>query len=187
MKQKRGLTLIELLITMVLIGIVLIIITSIYVTGFRTYREELTSSIVQSNAQTILDALVLDVKNGMLVEQTYDTYSTGPDSIIIRVPALNSDHEIQYDGSDMLFDRVIYYYQNNEIHKVTFADPSSIRYPKNGIDTVLDKNILSLGFEYDPDQTTATLVKATISSNIKVSNRNKQITISGQARLRNHI
>lgn len=187
MSKKHGLTLIELLITIGLIGSILIVITSVYLTGFRTYREELSSSMVQSNAQTILDALATDIKNGMLIEQTYDTYTTGPNSIIIRVPSQNSSKQIQYSGTDMLFDRVIYYYQNNEIHKIVFADPSSTRYSGSGVDKVLDKKILTLGFEYDPDMTAATLVKATISSDIKVGNRNKAITISGIARLRNHI
>jgi prepilin-type N-terminal cleavage/methylation domain-containing protein len=185
--KKRGLTLIELLITIGLIGLVLIVITSVYLVGFRTFREELASSTVQSNAQTILDALVTDIKNGMYIEQTYDTYITSADSIIIRVPAINDEKEIQYSGDDMIYDRIIYYFQNDEIHKIVFADPSSTRYSKTGIDTTLDKNVLALSFEYDPDQNTATLVTVNISSDIKVSNRDKQINITGKARLRNHI
>jgi len=185
--KKHGLTLIELLITIGLVGMILIVITGVYVSGFRTYQEELSSSMVQSNAQTILDALATDIKNGMLIEQSYDVYVTGTSSIIIRVPAINSDKQIQYSGTDMLYDRIIYYYQSNEIHKLVFADPSSTRYSANGVDKVLDSKILSLSFTYDPDQTTATLVTATVSSDIKVGNRNKTITISGTARLRNHI
>ena len=187
MKDKQGITLIELLITIGLIGIILIVITSVYLTGYRTFQEELSSSMVQSNAQTILDALTIDIKNGMLIEQTYDIYTTGPSSIIIRVPTTNSSKQIQYSGTNMLYDRIVYYYQNNEIHKIVFADPTSARYSSSGKDNILDSKILTLGFEYDPDQMTATLVKATISSDIKVGNRNKSITISGEARLRNHI
>ena len=188
MIKRRGITLIELLITMALIGLVLIIITSVYITGYRTFDEELASSAVQSNAQSILDSILLDAKNGMLVEQSYEGKITGTDTIIIRVPAVNTDKEIQYSGTDMLFDRVVYYYTNNEIHKITFSDnPSSIRFSQNGIDKTLNQHVLSLNFTYDPDQTTATLVTATISSNIKVGTRNKHIVISGEARLRNHI
>lgn len=187
MMVKRGLTLIELLITISLIGMILIVITSVYLTGFRTFREELASSTVQSNAQTILDAIVLDAKNGMLIEPAYDIYTTSADTIIIRVPAVNASREILYDGTDMFYDRVIYYYKNNEIHKVTFANPNSIRYKNNGKDSALDKNVLSMSFGYDPDPTTATLVRVNLSSVIKVGNRDKEITISGEARLRNHI
>jgi prepilin-type N-terminal cleavage/methylation domain-containing protein len=187
MKKRRGLTLIELLITMGLIGLVLIVITSVYLVGFRTFREELASSTVQSNAQTLLDAMVTDIKNGMYVEQSYDEYLTGPNSIIVRVPATNASKQILYNGADMVYDRVIYYYTGNEIHKIIFANPDSVRYAKHGVDTILDTNILALSFEYDPDQNTATLVTVNISSVIKVSNRDKQINLSGKARLRNHI
>lgn len=185
--KRKGLTLIELLITMGLIGSVLIVITSVYLVGFRTFREELASSTVQSDAQTILDAIVTDTKNGMLIEPTYDTYTTGTNTIIIRVPAVDSGQNILYSGTDMRYDRVVYYYTGSEIHKVTYADNDSIRYKNNLADTILDKNALSLSFEYDPDPTTATLVKISLSSTISVGNRNKDINISGQARLRNHI
>jgi len=188
MIKKRGITLIELLITISLIGLILIVTTSVYLTGFRTYKEQLTSSIVQSNAQTILDALVLDAKNGLLIEATYGSFTTGPDCIIIQVPSIDASKNILYSGSDELFDRVIYYYQNNQIHKITYADPSSVRHSKDGIDTTLDKNVLSLSFVYDPpDEGAAHLVKITLSSDIKVGNRDKEITITGEARLRNHI
>jgi len=191
MKAKRGLTLIELLITMGLIGIILTVISSIYLVGIRTFREELASSTVQSDAQTILDAIITDTKNGMLIEPTldtaYGTFTTGANTIIIRLPAVDSSKNILYNGTDMLYDHIIYYYNNNEIHKVTYAESGSIRYKNNGSNVVLDRNALSLSFEYDPDQSTATLVKVYLSSNIRVSNRNKEINISGQARLRNHI
>lgn len=194
MKKKHGITLIELLITIGIIGMVLVVITSVYLVGFRTFREELASSTVQSNAQTILDQIVTDTKNGMLIEPPTNpvtigakTFTTGTNTIIIRLPAINSSKQILYSGSDMLYDRIIYYYENNEIHKITIADTGSIRYKNNMADTVLDKKALSLSFEYDPDLSTATLVKVNLSSTISVGNRNKEINISGQARLRNHI
>lgn len=186
--RKRGVTLIELLITMSLVAFIAAVITSVYLTGFKTFKEELASSTVQSNAQTILDALTTDIKNGLQIEPSYSTYTTDDDSIIIRIPAIDSNKNILYSGSNMLFDRIIYYYKDNSIHKVIYADPSSSRYSKSGFDTVLDSKILVLRFAYEPDATSATLVTATISSDIKVSNnRTRSITISGQARLRNHI
>lgn len=185
--KKRGLSLIELLIAMSFIGVLSAVVATVYVTGFNTYRQELASSTVQSNAQTILDALITDARNGVLIEPTYDSFTTGADTIIIRIPAIDASQNILYSGSDMIFDRIIYYYSGNEIHKVTFADPLSSRFPKNGIDSVLDKNILVLNFTYEPDPTAPTLVTATISSEVQAGNRTRSITLTGQARLRNHI
>jgi prepilin-type N-terminal cleavage/methylation domain-containing protein len=186
-KNKTGFTLIELLITMSFIGIISIVITTVYITGFNTYRQELASSIVQSDGQTILDGLLLDVKNGMLIEPAYDSYTTDADTIIIRVPAIDTSKHIIYDGTNMLYDEIIYDYDGTSIHKRIFADPASTRYPKNGIDTILAKNVLELSFTYDPDQSTATLITAIIHSSVKAGNKNRDITLTGQARLRNHI
>lgn len=194
MMRKQGFTLIELLITITLIGSILIVITSIYLVGFRTYTEQLATSTVQSDAQTILDAVILDAKNGLLIEETFTNpgngtvYTTGPNSIIIQVPAIDAGKNIQYNGTDELFDRIIYYYKDESIHKIVFADSRSVRFPKNGKDTTLDTKILALSFEYDPpDPGAAHLVKVIMKSDIKVGNRNKEITLTGEARLRNHI
>jgi prepilin-type N-terminal cleavage/methylation domain-containing protein len=197
--KKRGVTLIELLITLSMIGFIGAVITSVYMTGFKTFKEEMASSMVQSNAQTILDAMTTDIKNGLQIEPEYTsdsgiTYKTLDEasgeeaSIIIRIPAIDNDQKILYSGSTMLFDRVIYYYDNNSIHKVIYANPSSSRSAKSGYDVILDSKVLVLTFAFEPDATSATLVTATISSNIAVSgNRTRSITITGQARLRNHI
>lgn len=187
MHQKRGFSLLELLITMTFVSVIATIITSVYLTGFNTFRQELTTSIVQSDAQTILDNLLLDIKNGMLIEQTYDSWITDEDTIIIRVPAMNSEKQILYSGADMLFDRVVYNYDGSAIHKIIYANPLSTRNNLSGKDITLDSKILALSFIYDPDQATATHVTATIHSEANVGNRNRGINLTGEARLRNHI
>ena len=168
---------------MTFISIIAMTITVVYLSGFTTFQQELASSIVQSDAQTILDSMLLDVKNAILIEPTYSTYTTDQDTLILRVPALNSSKQIVYAGTDMLYDIVIYDYSGGSIHKIIYADPLSTRYPRNGIDTVLDKNILSLSFTYDPD----TLVTATISSEEAAGTKERKITLTGMARMRNHI
>ena len=185
--MKRGFTLIELLITMTYITLISTIIVTVYIVGYSTFREELASSIVQSDAQTIMDSMTQDIKNGMLIEPAYSSYTTDQDTIIIRVPAIDKNNNIVYSGTDMLYDRIIYNYTNSSIHKIVFADPASSRYPRNGIDAVLDKNILSLAFQYNPNQTTATLVMVTISSEQSAGSIERKITLTGVARLRNHI
>ena len=59
--NKKGFTLIEVLITMVLVTVISLTITTVYVIGMKTYQEELATSTVQSNGQTIMDALVNDI------------------------------------------------------------------------------------------------------------------------------
>jgi len=192
--KRQGFTLIELLITMSFVGVISIIITTAYVTGYSTFKQELATSVVQSDGQTILDSLMLDIKNGMLIEPpTYsalingNSYTTNANTIIVRVPAVDSNKQIIYSGTNMLFDRMIYSYDGSSIHKIILAEPSSTRYIKNEVDKILDRNVLELSFIYDPDENTATHVTATIHSSIKAGNKQRDITLTGEARLRNHI
>ena len=185
--KKRGVTLIELLITMTMIAAISAVITSVYLTGYKTFTTQLASSTIQSDAQTILDALTTDIKNGILIEESYDSYTSDNDSIIIRVPAIDSGGNIVYSGSNMLFDRIIYYYSGDSIHKIIYADPMSKRYSNSGKDVILDKKILALGFTYEPDATAATLVTITINSEIDLGHYTQTFSITGKARLRNHI
>jgi len=185
--MKKGFTLVELLITISLIAAIAIVISSVFISGYRTFNDEISNARIQSSAQTILDRIITETKNGMLIEATYGTYTTGANTIIIQVPAVNKNKEIQYSGTNMLFDRIIYYYADNTIHRVVYADSSSSRYSYNGIDRTLSKNVLELSFGYDPTPEAATLVTATVTTGDRVNGKTKQITIIGKARLRNHI
>ncbi len=185
--RKAGFSLIELLIVMGFITVISLTVTTVYVVGIKTYNQELASSSVQSDSQTILDALTTDIKNGVSIDLSYDTYTTDTDTIIIRVPAISSSKDVLYTGTNMRYDYIIYDYSGNDIHKIVYADPSSKRYGQNGRDNILDRNILSLSFDYDPTPDSATLVTVNISSNIKMGNEERNISLTGQARLRNHI
>jgi len=185
--KKGGVTLIELLIAIALLATMLIVITNVYVTGFKTFREELATSQLESNAQTILDEITNTAKNAQSAEAAYDIYTSGPNSIILKVPALDSNKNILYSNNTMLFDRVIYYYEDSKIHKLTLAEPTSIRYIENGINKTIDDKILELNFTYDPDAVSATLVTINISSHQEVGKINRTISLTSKARLRNHL
>lgn len=187
MTKKPGFTLIEMLITMSLVTTLSAVISSLYVVGFRTFKEQMAISTVQSDGQTILDRINTDAKNGLSIEQSYLGYTSGSSTIIIRVPAIDNNNNIIYSGTNMLSDRIIYYYQDKSIHKIIYADPASSRYSKNAIDSILDKKILVLNFTYEPEVSSATLVTTTISSEIIVGNHSEKIQLTGKARLRNHI
>ena len=150
-KQKQGMSLIELTIAMTLMIILSVIIGSLYLSGFTSYRRELAQTSIQSNAQTILDNIMNDTKNAQSVEETYRGYESGNHTIILRVPALDTNKNILYSHDSMLFDRIIYYYDNNKIHKVTYAQTNSIRYKENNLNKTIDESTLQLHFSYEPD------------------------------------
>ncbi|MEI6266360.1 MAG: type II secretion system protein [bacterium] len=185
--MKKGFTLVELLITMSLVAVISLIISNVFISGYRTFNDEISNARIQANSQTILDKIITETKNGMLIEASHNGFTTGTNTIIIQVPAINHDKQIQYSGTSMLFDRIIYFYADSKIHRIVYADPSSTRYNTNGIDKILSTNVLELSFSYDPSAETATLVTATVRTGDRVNGKTKQITLTGKARLRNHI
>jgi len=187
MKKKRGITLIEVLISSVLLVTISAAVSTIYVNGYRTYREQFAEAQVNINAQTILDSIISDAKNAQSVEETYDIYTSGNNAVVLKVPAIDSNKNILYDGTSMLFDRIIYYFEGNAIHKKVFADASSARYTQNGLDKVLDQNILVLEFAYEPDVISTTLLTVELSASLKVGGSTRDISLIGKARLRNHL
>lgn len=186
--KKKGLTMIELIVVMVLLSILLPVLLSIYVYGTKTFNEELSQSELQSDAQTILDSILNDIRNAQSVEASYDDqfFSNGT-TIVLKVPALDQSQNIIYDGSTMQSDIIVYSFYDNSIHKRVFADADSRRATQNNIDKILASNILELNFTYEPDPLAATLVQVTLKNHKKVGNQSKSINVSSKARLRNHI
>lgn len=186
-KNKPGISLIELIISMTLLVTISGTITSLYLVGFKTFREQLAEAQIESNAQTILDNIVNDAKNAQSVEESYGLYISDPHTVILKVPAIDNDKNILYSGETMLFDRIIYYFQNNAIHKVIFADPASARLSQSGPEKTLDNKILTLNLTYEPDMVSATLLTINIATNQQVGKVSRSISLTGKARLRNHL
>lgn len=185
--KKRGVTLIELLLVMMLLAVVLPAIVSVYIYGSKTFTEQLTQSRLQSDAQTLLDEITNDIRNAQSVEDVYGTYTTDSNTIILRVPALDSGQVIQYNGTSQKSDYIIYDFTGTSIHKVIYADPSSIRYPQNNQNKVIANNILMLTFSYDPSVDSATLVQVNVRNNQSVGKVVENFSVTSKARLRNHI
>lgn len=187
--KKKGLTLIELLIVMVLMSILMPVIVSIYISGIKTFNQELTQTQLQSNAQTILDEIMNDTKNAQAVLETYNGETTNTSTIILRIPAIDASQVIQYNGTDMLFDVIIYKFEGNNIHKIVYSpiESNSVRRAQDGRDKVIASNILNLIFDYDPDPVSPTLVTTTVTNNQAVGIFVRKVTVTSKARLRNHI
>lgn len=187
MSSRKGFTIYELLISIAILGTMIIAITNIYIVGLKTFREELASSQLESNAQTILDEITTDAKNAQSAEAAYDVYTSGANSIILKIPAIDNSKNILYSGNTMLFDRIIYYYENDSIHKITIADPASIRYKENNINKTIASKVLELSFSYDPDAVSATLVTIHVTSHQEIGKLDRTISLTSKARLRNHL
>lgn len=187
MKKKKGTTLIELLVVMVLIGIMVVAFGQIYASGMKTYREQLAQTRLSSEAQTILDRITTETKMAKQVEAEYNTFTTGGNTLILNLPAVDNDQNFLYTGSNLRVDRVIYYQVGSELHRLVYADSGSIRYSQNNQDTVLTKKLSTMTFTYDPEINLPGLVQTQLAFAEKVGNDQRVVEVKGKAKLRNNL
>lgn len=188
--KKRGVSLIELLIVMTLLGIMFTAFTSIYNNSIKTVREQMAQSQAQTEAQTILDRIQTEIKKGRTTDNTFGSYTLGSQVLIIQLPAINNyeDQNILYNGSNPILDRVIYYKSGNELHRKVIADPASARMNENNNDVILTNSISDLTFSYTKVNPTSTItidVTTSLSIAKKVGKIYKTANVNGKASFRN--
>lgn len=191
--MKKGLTLIELLITITLLSILLISFSSIYISGIKTYREEFAKSQLQTEAQTILDKISTDIKASKTTEAQFTDSSTGlsytlnSNTLILLLPAIDNrdsnGQNIIYSGNSMLFDRVIYQKNGNSLTKKVISAPGSARLNENNITKTLSPN--NIAFTFTPVTANANQINLTLTFSKKVGNKTLTTTVRGTANFRN--
>ena len=187
MKLKKGTTLIELLIVIIILTILMTAFSSIYVNGIKSSREEFIQTQLQSDAQTILDRITGDIKLAQGVDANYNTFVTSENTIILKVPAIDQSQNFLYTGTDLLLDRIIYYKHNSELHRVVYANMASIRYPSNNTNRILSDKVSIFTPTYQPDMINPVTVTTTLKLSKAVGKVNKFITVVGKAKLRNNL
>lgn len=186
-KRRRGTTLIELLVAIVILSIMMVVFSSIYTNSIKTFQQELTQAQLQADSQLIVDNIINDIKSAQSVEANYDTYSSDTDSIILKVPAVDANQNFLYTGSVMVFDRIIYYKSGPAIHKIIYADTNSNRYALNGLNKTLSSNVTGLTFNYYPDNILPTAVSTTIQLTKNVGKFNRSVILTSKAKMRNNL
>jgi prepilin-type N-terminal cleavage/methylation domain-containing protein len=185
MKKKRGVTLIELLVSMILLTIMMVAFTNVYIFGMKTYTEQFIQTKLHSDSQTIIDRITTDVNVAAAIEGSYGSYNTGETTLIIKVPALDVNQNFVYASGTMVYDRFIYYQEGNSLHKLTIASSSSTRYSQNNENKTLTTRLTTLAFAYEPDITSPISVTTTITLSQTAGKINKSATLTGKANLRN--
>jgi len=180
---KKGTTLIELLIAIIILGIIMTVFSSIYLIGVNSFRNEFVQSQLLSNSQVIVDRINQDVKFAQGIDETFNSYTTSNTLLIIQSPAIDTEHIFIPNG----IDRIIYYQDGEELHRVIYANPNSSRYPQNGIDQILTKNLKTLSFGFFPDQANPNKVSTTLTLSKGVGKLYRSVTITAKAKMRNKL
>ena len=178
MKSQKGLTLIELLISITLLGLLLGVFTSVYTNGVKVYQREFKQANLQNENRIVLDRIISDIKQAYSVDQT----STAT-SLILLLPAIDEDGDILYEGDDQFkTDQFIYLKSGQSLVKIIAPDIDSTR---EAVDkTILDK-VSSLTFTYLPDLETAEQIEVTLQTQDTAGKNTITINNTSKATLRN--
>lgn len=178
MKKNKGFTLIELLISITLLSILLIVFTSTFVNGIKTYRKEARTSTLQNENRIALDRIILDTKRSFEVETT----STS-NALYLKLPAVDANENLLYEATgEFKTDSFTYTINGNELIKTITPDAASSR---NTIDRTILENVSNLTFTYFPDVSGADEVEINLVTTDVFGKETIIVNNRSRAKLRN--
>lgn len=176
--NTKGFTFIEVLIASSLVGVVILTIAGLYVSGSRTFRNELYRSSVQLDSRTKLKQIRDVVLQGNSIAPNWtngtDTYISSTNLIVIDVPSIDANSNFIYaGGTTPKVDEFVYWTDANKklwrLVDASNSDPS-VRQSENAH---VIENGATLSFTYDQDPSTGNVKKVDID--LKIEN-----TVNGQ-------
>lgn len=186
-KNTKGLTLIEVTIAMVIIIVMIVVVAEVYVNGMVQSKSDFVKVRLQSEGKAAVDGMTKNVKLASSIENTYSSYTSGPQVMILKIPAIDSSDNFIYDGGTAVYDRIVYYIDGENMHKAVFStDTDSRLYQQNGSDNIILRNIKSFAFTYTPAVPNTDFVEIDTELEDAVSgNKIVNISLESKGRLRN--
>lgn len=180
MKNKKGLTLIELLIAIGLLTIIMSAISAIFAVAIKNYQVSIAQNNLQKNLNIVLDDISRNVKEAVEIPLSYESYNRTDSTLILAIPAIGTEQRFLYDESGAIKkDYIIYQIIDNKLHKKTFTNADSERINQDGSDKTVLENIETSGnpiFTFNDNnrhvKTKLSLSKVVSKTNVKASGTN---------------
>lgn len=196
MSKKRGITLIEVLIGMVLMVIVVLALFSLYNAGQKYFVNQNIKSDILNNNRVTLTWLSRDIKEAVQVipgpiDINGTSYSTSSGSIVLRLPSIDANGIII--DIDNEFDYIVYQMDpDNSTQIVRIVDGKDGVSSRVDGNRVLAENVSSLVLVFldsngvvVTDYSDTAIVDIGLTSLKKGVQRTYQETINTQTKLRN--
>ncbi len=186
--KKRGLTLVELLISIFILGVIGSAIVALFSVGIKNYRASSAKAFMQREVNLAADNITRDIKQSIEILESYNGEGRSPTKMFLALPSVDEDNNSIYNGNDIERDFIIYYLEGTNLHKSAIANASSSRYIEGGSDKIILKNVSSLSFTYTPNSPgTETTKVSTLATILKgVGGSTISIEINSSANKRNY-
>ncbi len=160
--SRKGFTMVEMMIAVVILGMIVMVISDMYLKGTISSKTEMVKARLQIEEKNVLEGITSNVNLSTKIDSDYGggMYTGGQQTLILDLPAIDSSNNFLYSGSQKVHDYVIYYLSGSDLHKLVYSsNPQSRLHGEDGSDQVLLSNVKSLSFTYDttpPDSVTVT-------------------------------
>lgn len=187
-RRRPGFTVIEFLVGTGLVGIVSVMVASLYFAQFRLFSNQSTSIDVASQNKIAIDELTSQIREASaIVNSCCDGETTSANSLVLSLWPLDSNNE-PYQPTPTSFDYIIYKQDagdNTHLVKKTVPDPQSTRDAKTAV-IATNLSATGLTFSYDnADPGLAAEVTVTITTSAISGTKTVTSTQTGKATLRN--
>jgi len=104
--QPKGITLVEVLVTVTIVSFMILAMLSLYVAGQRYFMTGSTKADVLRDNRHVLNYISRDVKEAIQVLSVWDIYAASSECLILQVPSIDSSGIII--DIDSQFDYIVY-------------------------------------------------------------------------------
>jgi prepilin-type N-terminal cleavage/methylation domain-containing protein len=145
--MKKGYTLIEIIISIAILGSIMAAVGTLFVVAVKNYRTETQKSLFQRELNFVVDNIIKDVKGASIAPTEYDGFELSPSTLILGMPATDSGGDFIYTGENLELDYFVYYLSGSDLKKKVYPNIQSVREQS---DNVILANVSSHTFSYYP-------------------------------------
>lgn len=188
--KDKGLTLVEVLVTISIAIVAGILLVAIIVNSAGIYHKESSKLSQGLNINDALSMIRSTIKSSSAIQASFIgdsiTYTSSATQLILKIASIDASGNI----IDQVFDYYVFFLDNTKLKLKTFPDPLSSR---KGQDQIFSTNVDNLNFQYlnssnpplEVTPSSATKVKISLTLNIKSGADYEIKTATSEASLRN--
>lgn len=163
LQNKKGLTVIELLISMAIFAIVGIIIINILIIQNTSFKEQQIRNKLVSDSMLVFSPVRRYSlhSDAVLESYTFETveYTTDDDTLALQLPTLN----VSGDVVNNEYDYVVFDFSGDSLHVIVDPNAQSSR---SALNTLLLNNVADVIFRYN-SETTSDITRFSFTINLK--------------------
>jgi prepilin-type N-terminal cleavage/methylation domain-containing protein len=182
--MKKGFTLIEMVISIGLISVLILVAASLFTASQRQYAYTAARTKMQNDLNFSMDSITNNIKLASVVPTSYSTYTRGADTLILGIPAKDSNQGFLYNGANLKLDYIVYFLQSGSLKRAYFGDSSGVDAGRSQTPQILVNNVSAFNCTYSPTDVPQT-VSCTYELQKAVRDKNILISATRSANLRN--